>query len=63
MAAIFTIVDKLSYNYLDSISSIAESLFIDNDDQQFVSIIFILNTINFISGDIEDYFGKFALFI
>ena len=58
MADIFTIVVKLSYHYLDSISSIFESLFIATDDKQFVSSIFILNTINFISGDIEDFFGK-----
>ena len=56
MATIFTIVAKLSYHYLDQISSIIESLFKDNNDQQCASSIFILNEINFISGDIEDFF-------
>ena len=58
MVAIFIIVAKLSYDCLYLISSIVEVIFMNNIDLQYVSVIFILKTINFVSSDIEDFFWK-----
>ena len=58
MVAIFIIVGKRSNHCLYQIFEIIEILFINNDDLQCGSCIFIFNAINFISGDIEDFFEK-----